>query len=139
VRRRRRKIRNYRRVELTVSNSLIYVYSDGSYDHSRWLQITTSHPGECTLHLQDLCHPGQVSHLLKASCPLGFLQTFIGHGPLQLTTRTGYVLLRKGGERVDIEFRATGDQSLTRVSVLLADFQAQVEALASESTSLRAA
>ena len=122
-----------------MPNSFIFVHAGGSYDQSRWLEITASNPGDCTLHLQDLCHPGQVSHLLKVSCPIDFMQTFFGHGPLQLTTQTGYVLLRRRGEFMDIEFRASGDTSLTRVSVLLNDVRSRIEEIASGAEALRAA
>jgi len=122
-----------------VPNQFIYVHSEGSYDQSRWLNITAPNPGDCTIHLQDLCHPGQVSHLLKVSCPLDFLRTSISHGPLQLTTRSGYVLLRTRGEQVDVEFRGEEDASLTRVSVRLQDVRDRLEKLAAESSALRAA
>lgn len=122
-----------------MPNQFIYVYSEGSYDQSRWLDITAPNSGDCTLHLQDLCHPGQVSHLLKVSCPLDFVQTSIEHGPLQLTTRNGYALLRKRGDLIDIEFRGENDASITRVSVLFEDVRARIESLAAEATARRAA
>lgn len=114
-----------------MQDRYIYVHSEGSHDLSRWLQISARRAGDVTLHLQDLCHPGRLSHLTSATCPLDFLQTSVNNGPLQITMATGYVLLRRQGEFLQIEFRGLEDGSPTKIKVLLDEVKAKLDTLGS--------
>lgn len=122
-----------------VRDRFIYAYSEGNPDQSRWLEIS-AHPGSfCVLHLQDLCQPGQVSHLTRVTCPSHFLQTALDGGPLQITAHAGYLLMRRRGDMIHIEFRGIEDGNSTRAILRQADVKASLHELSEELARLQAA
>lgn len=121
-----------------VPNRYIYVYTAGSEDPSRWLHLSLRRDGDCTLQLQDLCHPGKLSSLKSVACPLSYLQTALDRGPLQITTGTGYLLFRRVEETLHLEFRGFDDVLPTKVTLRMEDIRRRVENLAMEAGSLAA-
>lgn len=112
-----------------MSNRFIYVVTAGNYDQSRWLQISLDGTGDCVLHLQDLCHPGMISHLSEVTIPIGFFVSALDHGPLQISTGAGYLLLRRSAESTTLEFFGEDDQTLTKVAIKTADIHGRITAL----------
>lgn len=115
-----------------VQNYYVYVQTEGAADYSRWLSLSMRDAEECQIHLQDLCHPGRISHLTSVNCPLWMLDSFLAYGPVQITAPTGYLLLRRQGTLASLEFRSLDDVSVTKVSVKLEDLKASLDAVRSE-------
>jgi hypothetical protein len=113
----------------------VYVHRDGSYDRSRWLSVSWADRGTLVLELADLCQPGKVSGLARATLDVDLVRSALANGAVQLTNSLGYVLIRRTDELVGIEFRCHDDVSASRATVLCSDLEA---ALAAEPIGSRA-
>lgn len=116
-----------------MTRSLIYVLEGGDRDYSRWLNMTCK-DGVVTLHLADLCHPGRVSALDKVPCELEALRDATIHGAVQITVPNGYLMYRRDGDRIEIEFKGHSDRSHCNVSVDASEVLTRIESFASPAT-----
>lgn len=110
-----------------MPNRFIYAFQAGGHDRSRWLTVTEKKNGDCVLHLQDLCMPGRVSVLSNVICPAEFLRSTVEGSALQITTGTGFLLLRQMGDLMNIEFRGLDDVVITKASVKTEELRARVK------------
>jgi hypothetical protein len=69
---------------------------------------------------------------------VGFLQTTLDRGPLQIATGTGYLLLRRVGDLVNLEFRGLDDVGITKVAVRTEDVRTRLREVAENSPALSA-
>gem|GEM_PF-3106648 len=112
-----------------MSNRYIYVFASGSVDRARWLHISRRENGNATLHLADLCHPGQVSSIGQVMCPWEFLLAALSRNTVQITAEKGYVVLRRNGDILSLEFRGTEDGAPCKVNVRVADVLERIASL----------
>jgi hypothetical protein len=116
-----------------MPNKFIYVFEGDQLDYSRWLHIT-AFGNECTLHLSDLCHPGQVSNLAKVIFPLDYVRSAAQGGAIQTTVDDGYFLARREEGLMLIEFRSSKDAATCKTSVKADEFDQRIQDLSLQVT-----
>lgn len=121
----------------SVPHKNIYAIDENGRDLARWLRVTVAADGQILLRLQDLCHPGRVSRLSQVTCPASFVRLALDGSPVQITTGTGYLLLRRAEDELALEFRSLDDVSTTRVSVSAAEVCEQFETLVAATPELQ--
>ena len=115
-----------------MPNRHVYAQSGGEPDMSRWLKITPEESDRCTIHLQDLCAQGRPCTLTLVKCPLKFLQAATRGGALQVSTHEGYLLIRRDGAAVTVEFRGREDKAAIKASLIAAELDRRIQEIWSE-------
>jgi len=114
---------------IDVPNTPIYIWIDGQYDLTRWLSLSRRGDGTCVMHLSDLCHPGKLSRLASVSFPMDYLKTAVAYGSLQITLATGFLLLRRSGSLLHLEFKSLEDLAPIKADIRIEDLNLRIDAL----------
>jgi len=109
-----------------VPNSPIYVWINGGYDVTRWLSMSRRGNGTCVIHLTDSCSAGKVSRLTSVTLPVDYLKTAVTCGAFQITLSTGYLLIRRSGTTVHLEFKNFEDAGSTKADFAYDDFAKKI-------------
>ena len=109
-----------------MANDFIYVWSDSSYDYSRWLRVVPIEGDSFRVDLTDLCMPGRISALQDVIVPRTALESVLSNGALQISTGTGFFLMRQLGDVIALEFRDTDDETVCKARVRIADVREKI-------------
>ncbi len=101
---------------------LFYVLANGKQDLSRWLRIAAQ-GDEIVLYLTDLCHPGLLSGLARVTCPRVHFDSVLSGGVVQIVSEDGYLVARRDGSLLSLEFRGETDRAATKVSLFALELQ----------------
>ncbi len=115
-----------------MPNRYVYALSGGEPDMSRWLEIHSQGSDQCTVHLQELCLPGRPCGFTLVTCPLKFLHAAVQDGALQVSTREGYLLVRRDGDLATVEFRGRDDKGPIKASLRAVDLEQRIQQLCEE-------
>jgi hypothetical protein len=116
----------------------IYAWNEGEYDHSRWLELTVLASGSVEFVLSELCQPGCASALPSICLSRQIVESALRNGAVQVSTSTGYFLLRRRDEIMVVEFRGVHDSGPCKASVLVNDLLPRLENSESDSVCLTA-